>query len=51
MARSTPIKRFILAVLLLSAAACSAPAAGLADRPAGVIDKDHYEHSLSYPPG
>lgn len=65
MGPSTPFKVVIITIFVLPGIACSGPStytsaartivvgpnSGVADPPGGIIDRDEYEHSPSYPPG
>jgi len=56
MKRATSFKALLIAIFVLPGVACSAPATSsraprIADPPGGIMDRDEYEHSGSYPQG
>jgi len=65
MKRATMFKALVITAFVLPAIACSGPAIdmraagtdaigatpGVADPPGGIMNRDEYEHSPSFPPG
>ena len=62
MQRATLFKALVIAIFVLPGVACSAytraagstvvrPTPEAADPPGGIMNRDDYEHSPSYPPG